>query len=244
MPAVKYRRAADGQIVEGYRHSFDAGDLRDLAQFLDAGLVVPVRQAGTPDAVVLRHDVDHNLEHALRFARWEAQRGIRATYYVLPTAWYWDEPETPALIRGIAALGHEIGIHQDAVAEAWRRGFREAVDGSAVPAGNCDAAAAILAEQLAAVRAMGVEVVGTSSHGTPLWSEAGIANCFLWAAGYSAADFGLEYADAYHLHRKARYISDNRGRWSSPLRRDQDRGTHLLIHWAHWPIVAVKRAAA
>lgn len=233
---MKYQRHSDGAIIDGYPHAFGLVDLLAFSRFLSQHPVVPVREAGDPAAVVLRHDVDHNLEHALLMARWEARMGYRATYYVLPTAWYWSEPETPALIRELDALGHEVGVHQDTVAEAFRRGFSDPVDGSALPVGNCDMAAQILAEQIADVRRLGVEVSGTSTHGTSLWKPDGITNCFLWAAGYTASDFGLQYADAYHLHRRALYISDNRGGWSSPPRKEPGRSTHILSHPCHWAI--------
>lgn len=233
---MKYQRISSGRIVDGYPHAFGLADLLDFARFLSEHPVVPVREAGDPRAVVLRHDVDHNLEHALLFARWEARLGIRATYYVLPTAWYWGEDETPDLIRELAALGHEVGVHQDAVAEAFRRGYSSPVDGSVLPVGNCDMAAEILTAQIEAVRRMGVEVSGTSTHGTELWRTSGVTNAFLWAAGYTADDFGLQYADVYHLHRKALYISDNRGGWNAPLRKEPGRSTHVLTHPAHWAI--------
>lgn len=232
---MKFQRFSDGKIVDGYRHSFGAPDLLALSGFLTSRPTVPLKDAAG-EATVVRHDVDHNLEHALRFARWEARQGIRATYYVLPTAWYWNDPTTPAQIRGIAALGHEIGIHQDTVAEAFRRGYGEPIDGSALPVGNCEVAAEILREQIGAVRRMGVEVFGTSTHGTHLWKSDGITNCFLWAVGYTAGDFGLQYADAYHLHQRALYISDNRGAWSLPLRTEPGRASHVLIHPAHWDL--------
>lgn len=232
---MKYQRYSDGVIRDGYPHHFGPADFLELARFLSEHGTAPVKDHGGTE-VVVRHDVDHNLAHAAEFARWEARQGFTATYYVLPTAWYWLDPETPDLIREIAALGHEIGVHQDTVAEAARRGYREAVDGSALPVGNCDAGAEILATQIAEVRAMGVEVHGTSTHGTPLWKTDGITNCFLWATGYTAADFGLAYADAYHFHRKALYISDNRGGLSSPLRVEAGRQTHILLHPAHWAV--------
>jgi hypothetical protein len=234
---MRYQHYASGDMRDTYPHPFGEAHLDALEGFLATGDVTPVRwaQYGTgearnlPGTVVLRHDVDHNLDYAIRLAEWEAERGYRATYYVLPTAWYWWERSTVPNLRRLVSLGHEVGIHNDSVAEAYRQGYIEPVDGSGLPAGHCEKAAEILKAQIDQVRDLGIRVSGTSAHGSPLWREAGITNVFLWSAGYTADDFGLEYADAYHLHRKALYLSDNRAQWPT-LRREPGRETHLLLH--------------
>jgi hypothetical protein len=244
---VRFQRYSDGAIVDNYRHHFVQADLRTLAVFLEsAKAVVPVREAFEDNqAVVMRHDVHHNLDHALIFAEWEAWRGYRASYYVLPTAWYWPEPSTAPNLRRLVELGHEVGVHQDAVAEAYRMGYREPVDGSVLPVGSCEKAAELLRAQITHVEdIIGVPVSGTSSHGTELWRSDRVTNAFLWAAGYTAADFGLQYADAYHLHRRALYISDSRKGWSSPFRREPGRQTHILTHPALWSADSFARRAA
>jgi hypothetical protein len=236
-------RYSDGAILDGYRHKFGAVELRNLVVFLEsAHAVVPVRESGRdPRNVILRHDVHHNLDHAVAFAEWEASRGYRASYYVLPTAWYWPEPSTVPNLRRLAELGHEVGLHQDCVAEAYRQGYTSGVDGSALPAGNCRRAAEILREQLAMLSEQ-VPVYGTSTHGTELWRQHGVTNAFLWAAGYTAADFGLEYADAYHLHVRNVYCSDNNAA-PVPLR-VAGLETHILTHWAQWSLAALEARAA
>lgn len=178
---------------------------------------------------------------AVAFAEWEAARGYRASYYVLPTAWYWPEPSTVPNLRRLVELGHEVGLHQDCVAEAYRQGYTLAVDGSALPIGNCERAAEILRDQLAMLREF-VPVSGTSAHGTELWRSAGVTNLFLWAVGYTAADFGLEYADAYHLHVRNAYVSDGKG--APAPRRVIGRETHILTHWAQWSMDALREVAA
>ena len=76
----------------------------------------------------IRHDVDHNLEHALAMAKVEQSLGIHASYYLLPPGDYdKDEnyygrieagrlihlPRLGEVAREIAAMGHEIGLHND-----------------------------------------------------------------------------------------------------------------------------------
>ena len=43
------------------------------------------------EILILRHDVDHDYETALRMARWEHEHGLRATYCILHTAWYYGK---------------------------------------------------------------------------------------------------------------------------------------------------------
>ena len=63
--------------------------------------------------VLLRHDVEDNYPHALRFAQIQHSLGIRGTYYfrLFPL----DENEK--IIKQIVALGHEIGYHYDDLTE-------------------------------------------------------------------------------------------------------------------------------
>jgi hypothetical protein len=238
-------RSSGGVMREDYPHAFSLDDLTAFDAFVGgATAVVPLRDAPSSGdgAIALRHDVDHNLDHALLFAEWEHERGYRATYFVLHTAWYYAEPDLEEKLHRLVELGHEVGLHHDAMAEAWRRGFQGAVDGSVLPIGNSTAAAEIVREELARLRGFGLTIDGVSAHGSELWKSNGVTNAFLWADGYVPADFGLQY-EAYHLHRKAHYISDNRGGWSSPLTMEPGRQTHVLTHPCHWALEELAAAA-
>ena len=76
--------------------------------------VVPLWEfaAGRGD-MALRHDVDDRLESALELARREHARGLRATYFVLHTAPYWEREDLVDRLRELQALGHEVGWHND-----------------------------------------------------------------------------------------------------------------------------------
>lgn len=65
--------------------------------------------------VVLRHDVDFSLEHALKLAELEHKHGIRSTYFILLHSMYYNalSPESADIIKRIAVLSHEIGLHYD-----------------------------------------------------------------------------------------------------------------------------------
>jgi hypothetical protein len=64
---------------------------------------------------ILRHDVDYSTAAALALARQESQRGVRATYFLLPNSLYYNllDPAHAELPRQLAALGHDIGLHYD-----------------------------------------------------------------------------------------------------------------------------------
>jgi peptidoglycan/xylan/chitin deacetylase (PgdA/CDA1 family) len=64
--------------------------------------------------VCLRHDVDCHPSGTSAMAELEAAEGARATYYVLMTGHYNPRSKTcRPVLRRLAALGHEIGLHYD-----------------------------------------------------------------------------------------------------------------------------------
>lgn len=241
---VRYRNA-HGRMIAHYPASFHAGDLRELEEFLSSRptrtlreVAAGLREDGT---VALRRDVDHNLEHAVAFAEREAKLGVSASYFVLPEAWYWDGQNAHALVGELLRLGHEVGLHSNVCALAYREGERPNSGKDEAYQRFYERAAEILAEQLAALRAIvesyGVEVVGTAAHGDRLYYDAGIDNNAIWGAGYRLEEFGLEY-EAYQLHaRGGRYVIDNRGVFSGPLDvPGDDRQVHLVLHPEHWEV--------
>ncbi len=183
------------------------------------------------DVIGLRHDVDDNvgaLPTAVSIARWEAERGYRATFFMLHTAPYWhDEAELRAALDEIAACGHEIGIHANAIAEALR--------GQGDPH-------TILEEAIGRLRGFGHPVQGVVAHGDPLcrdrsgevWfvNDEQFVECERPEMGdphrllrngkttltldpRPLADFGLVY-ESYRLPRR-RYLSDTGGEWNIDL---------------------------
>lgn len=72
---------------------------------------------GRPTALI-RHDVDVSLDHAIRLAEREADWGVSATYHVMIDSPFYDvrSGRSIASIRAIADMGHEVGLHYDAVA--------------------------------------------------------------------------------------------------------------------------------
>lgn len=229
-------------------HPFVRADLNELGELLDrADRVVPMREiaGGDLDPLVIgmRHDVDNVLGPAVAMARWERQRGYRSTYYILHTAPYWaDKLLLQVALEQIAEDGHEIGIHNNALADALTTG-RDPVE--------------ILAEAVDELRSMGHEVVGTCGHGDnrcydndgkvwftndQIWAECvrptftGIFDRLNFTP-VPLADFGLEYDSAWLS--RAEYLSDSGGQWSRPFE-DIAAGypypgqLHMLVHPDWW----------
>lgn len=65
--------------------------------------------------VVLRHDVDTDLQKALEMAELEYQRGIKSTYFVLVTSNFYNlhSCRNRQIVNEIQNLGHTVGLHFD-----------------------------------------------------------------------------------------------------------------------------------
>ena len=216
--------------------------------------VVAMREihAGERDPLVigLRHDMDNVFAPSLELAHWEHERGYRATYYVLHDSPYWtNESVLRPGLEEIASLGHEIGIHASAIAEALRH------DGDPHE---------ILHEALDRLRSWGHTITGVVAHGDSLcyagdgirfvndeqfvecvrpeigehdrWIEYGGVRLKLDPR--PLADFELEY-ESLRLGR-ALYLSDSGGRWSEPFDEACERfpspfgQLHVLMHGCWW----------
>lgn len=209
-----------------YAHSFTAEDLVRLEAFVlshERTLTMSEVAAGDhdPAAICVRHDVDHDAIHAVRFAEREAELGIRASYYLLPSAPYWPFDARECGLR-MQELGHEVGLHCNAYTSLN---------------GDQEGALLLLAEQAEAMRSWGIDVRGAADHGAgePL-------NVDLWRVhGHHPSEAGLGY-EAYELMRGMRavnYLSDSmgdaKGRLVSSLRDEPGKLTMALVHWCHWP---------
>ena len=119
-----------------------------------------------PNAIALRHDIDHDLDLALEMAHHEHERGIRATYFLLHTCDYWNDPRFTQKCAQLQAYGHEIGLHLNLLTEWFDR--------------QCESLDTRLAELLTHLRSGGADVVGTSAHGDRACYEHGFINYWIW----------------------------------------------------------------
>lgn len=199
---------------------FRPDDLADLDGLLEQATAVVSMQeihagARDPRIIGLRHDVDNVIKPAVEMAHWEFERGYRSTYYILHTAPYWhDKDLLQKSLYLIAEFGHEIGIHNNALAESARTGRDPRL---------------LLVEAIVELQGYGYEITGTVAHGDPacygpdgqvafvndqLFEECVRPEYVQPLEPVSLASFGLAY-DANWLGRAA-YLSDSGGRWSQP----------------------------
>lgn len=248
------------------RRTFGPPDLEALIRLVDrADEVVTLREAHARGGdrpgrfIALRHDMDHDLENAVRFAEWEAANGLRATYFVLHTDWYYRHADDPrpskfvltALDR-IASLGHEIAVHNNAITAALLTGQDAVV---------------ILEREIELLREAGYEITGTVAHGDPLCRTVGYVNYEIFTE-CPRPDLGgpkrtLEYIDPathvkystqlrpvsmrklgleYEANRVASIVSDTGGRWSQAFEDVEARFAseggfiELLVHPVWWAL--------
>ncbi len=115
----------------------------------------------------VRHDEDWALEYSLDLARAEHRLGIRATYFLNHSAAYFDySPQLADACKEIEALGHRIGLHNNAVEEFLQTG-KSVVDSIGPP--------------LDFLRSHGISVQSCSSHGSKVCRENRLLNFEIWA---------------------------------------------------------------
>ncbi len=218
---------ADRERVLARRRAFGPDDLAQLDAILRAAEeVIPVRalverphDERSARLVVLRHDTDNDIDNAVRFAEWEASRGYRASYYVLHTDWYYRNgtsgPPARYVLRAlerIARLGHEIGLHNNAITVALRTG-RDPVE--------------VLSTELEHLRRHGFDVTGTAAHGDALCRTCGYNNAEVFVETPRPASPGARRGPRAPGTRRPRGCRRT-GRSSSPsrgLRTGSCRGT-------------------
>lgn len=116
--------------------------------------------------LLIRHDVDCDLDAALEMAALEAEMGVQATYFLLPPGdngvyanYYgriafgrvWHTRRLLVAARKLIELGHEVGIHNDFLQLSYLTGR---------PVGI------LLAAELAWFREKGIRIDGTAAHGS------------------------------------------------------------------------------
>jgi hypothetical protein len=140
--------------------------------------------------VILRHDVDLLPLNSLRFAKIQAELGIKGTYYFRAVPESWDE----AVILEIASLGHEIGYHYENLTTCK---------------GNLEKAITDFQFNLEKLRKL-APVSTICMHGSPLSK---FDSKDLWKK-YSYQDFGI-IAEPYFDtdFSKVSYLTDTGRRW-------------------------------
>jgi len=224
-------QTATGRDMENYRDQLEEGygpitnpfeyyrEFVDRLDQMDSLRIVPLGELQTACScsdhrrLSLRHDVDADVETALRAARHLARVGVAGSFYLLHTAPYYGDfleglfvrnPLLPEWVRGFIVAGCELGLHND----AWGvclQGF--------------DGAAAVC-EEIAWLRSHGAAIRGTVGHNSApaygaenfeifgehvLWKrkEVSPSKMLLAIGSLSEAKLGLTYEGAYATKKKS-----------------------------------------
>jgi hypothetical protein len=199
--------------------------------------------------ILLRHDVDTNLDKAVRMAEREAGMGVnlnqvmfdhgykpivKSTYFILNTAKYWQSEELIPAVKYIQSLGHEIGWHNNAIAEHIKTGKNLT---------DC------IVDPLMHLRENGIKISGSAAHGDGLCKEYGYINYNIFGfktpgwdwyniGGFDMSIFRLQY-EAYHVPYDD-YLADSYTGWDGDINkiRDWDKNGRyqVLIHPHVWRI--------
>lgn len=197
--------------------------------------------------LIVRHDVDHDIENAVRIARWEKAHGVQSTYCILHTAWYYGVREgdmykhsdlVVRCVQELLDLGHEINFHNNLLVLELSEGINPL---------------RMLENELAFWDRQGVPIIGSSMHGDRLCRELSFRNSELFeecieerfggarsitytpeesdesrttqVGQASMFDFGLEY-EAYDIARDV-YHTDSGGKLRT---RENTRGRRTFGH--------------
>lgn len=106
--------------------------------------------------VVLKHDVETNVSHAVKMAKIEHWHGHRGSYYV--QAYLLESTENIQMLKNIQALGHEVSYHYD-VMDACK--------------GDLDAACVEFEKNRLEFEKHGFRVMTVCQHGNPVVERIG-----------------------------------------------------------------------
>lgn len=166
--------------------------------------------------VIIRHDVDSNLNSSVKFSKIEYKNNIQSTYFLLCSHnkkrnYFIYEKSFVDKCKRILDFGHKIGYHNNILSDYFL--FN-------IPIKNS------ILKQLDFLRKNNIRIKGTSSHGDKLCYEMGFFNYEIWNEfnlkhneGYSKLkfpkfslkDFDLDY-ETYFTDFNF-YISDSGGKW-------------------------------
>lgn len=189
---AKYEKLLQSAIEAGYQ-------FLTFAQFAEQGF--------PPDAkcIILRHDVDRLPGRSERFAEAEQDLGVPSTYFFRIKR----ESFRPAIIRKIAAAGHEIGFHYEDLCDSK---------------GDHEQAWELFRQNLKRLRQL-TSITSIAMHGRPFcpWDNRDLWNSY----DYRSEGISIE---AYHdlPWEQMSYFTDTGRSWNSEWNeKDRPRGVQI-----------------
>ncbi len=174
--------------------------------------------------IILRHDIDLSISRALALARLERELGVTATYFVRVHAPTYNifEYRTYRALREILGLGHEIGLHF------------EAMDFSHIT--GQDPREVFMREKRVLETVLGISVVSAAAHGEHAPAGPRHNRDFFNCVPKEAVDISY---DAYEplFTRDMKYLSDSAYRWREGCMCNhigKHPRMHILTHPVWW----------
>lgn len=165
---------------------------------------------------ILRHDIDYDIKKSLDLARIESEQNVSSTYFVLLTTDFYNifSKHNVEMIKEIAEMGHDIGLHFDEMNYHDIVGDSEAITN------------AIQNEAHILEGALDVPICSVSMHRP---------SKEILQANLQIPGMINSYSDKYFKSYK--YLSDSRRRWREPveniIKSQQYDKLHILTH-AFW----------
>ena len=163
---------------------------------------------------IIRHDIDNDIEKALKLARIEKSEGVSSTYFVLLSSDFYNvfSLKNAQMLKNIASLGHDIGLHFDQMKYTGAK-INELVELIAVEA-----------QLLSSAIELPVKCVSMHRPSKDVLD----------------ADLvipGLINSYGHEFFREFKYLSDSRRRWREPveeiIKSEKYNRLHILTH-AFW----------
>lgn len=180
--------------------------------------------------IILRQDVDRLPENSLFFARIQAERGIRGSFYFRAVPESWDQK----IIREIYELGHEVGYHYEELGVTAQR-----LKGMKAEEEIINLAIEDFKENLSKLRKL-VPVITICMHGSPLskWDSR-----LLWKY-YDYRDFGLIGEPYFDVDfNEVLYLTDTGRKWDGKAFSIRDKAIgdiHLARSTGHRAQIEIK----
>lgn len=142
-------------------------------------------------SVIIRHDIDFQIEKAVRMAEIEKETGVSSTYFVLVSSNFFNifSKRNQDCLKQICNMGHEVGLHFDEVK---------------YDVGQTDLVRAMEQEAALLEKCLGREVRSLSMHRP---SRTTLEADYKVAGGRIVNSYGAEF---FHRHK---YVSDSRRNW-------------------------------
>lgn len=163
--------------------------------------------------VILRHDIDYDMQKAVEMAVFEQEQGVASTYFLLLTSNFYNvfSKETGQALHRITECGHTIGLHFDEVRYPFL-------------AGNADGIRQKIVEEAEILgRAIGHKVNTVSMHRP----SKEILDADLQIPGIINSYGKIFFKDF-------KYLSDSRRRWREPVEEiiesERYERLHVLTH--------------